>query len=248
MKTSVLTNHKPALIAALIAIGLIAALSTFASGGRQRSGGPECYPGRQPSFQPSARSSSTPTERPTARPSTQPNPTCAPGTYPTMQPTENPGRPGNNPRGNQLKTSWESRGNKFTQCFMIGRRGPCETSSSRRSVFSDRNYQANYQTNRLKQGTYNLKLNYRNVPLRKGYKVPKDYKYKVNVLVNGKLAQRVELKSDQRGGRHEHIVRNLNLSEGSSQITVQYVNDYFVKNKFDAGLEVGKLGLKKRSR
>ncbi len=242
-------NHKPLLFAAVIAVGLIAALSTFASGGpKQRTA--NCVPTSQPSYQPETTPTTEPTTEPTIAPTSAP--TAASSRRNKNKRAARKCSPGGPDSGRpllpapKLKTSWSARGKDFVRCFTLRGHGRCETNPARQSVFSERNYQVTYKTVGLRKGSYNLKIDYRNAPLRRGYKVPKNYKYKVNILVNGKVVQRVELKSNQKGGRGERVVRNLQLKDGSSKITLQYVNDSFVRDKSDTGLEISKVGLKKR--
>lgn len=133
-------------------------------------------------------------------------------------------------------TSWLATGDQFASCIVTGSSYPCTKLTSTKQVSSSWNFKASYATANLVPDTYGLTITYGNV----GGAVPAGYHFSVLLRVNGGAAVPLSLP----GNASSFTVPNLSL-QGPNSISLEWTNDYYVANQYDANWAIGSLTIGK---
>ncbi len=170
------------------------------------------YAKKAPPAAPNAPRPTVPANRPTARPNAPTRPTAPPS----------------------LATSWYTNGKGYASCKATKRQA-CRLEGN--SVYSFVPYTADYQTSDVKAGSYDLRLAYHNAG---NLSLPAKYGFKVKVKVNGKNAKTYTLAAPKKGEVKTQKLP-VKLNNGRNTISVEWTNDYFKKNKYDANFAINSL-------
>jgi murein DD-endopeptidase MepM/ murein hydrolase activator NlpD len=136
-------------------------------------------------------------------------------------------------------TAWSTSGHLFSSCVVTGTTSAsCDTDPANNLVTAAWNYKVTYQTSALASGLYSLKLGYRNTG---GSTIPSDYNFKVNLRINGGTIIPIELDGDSTTA----TIPNLQLPAGTSSISLEWTNDYWVPDTYDANLGLSSIELTK---
>ena len=237
-----ISTDKKLITAVVVAGVLIAALATFASGGKKSSYNGCTYATGTPqaTFSPTPRATGTPLARATtstATPIATAKPKCQPS----------PTNPSATPKPvKKLKKKAVMKGSKFAYCAHTDRGASTCAKTRRGGVKGYWNYVAYWTFKPLEEGTYTVKITYRNLDENK-LTTPANYAYKVSpwATEGGIINPRdFELPAPAKGKKRTFETQ-IQLPRGIDSFTLDWVNDTFRAGQHDANLSVEKIVLQK---